>query len=123
MRICIDIDGTICPLKQTNDLYSDLLPFEGAAEKIKSLKESGNYIIFCTARHMKTCNSNVGLVVAREGQNLINWLSKHGFEYDELWFGKPYAHVYIDDRAFQFQGSWENLEINLESYKEDVITA
>lgn len=109
MRICIDIDGTICPTRQPSQTYQNILPFEGAARTIQSLRQEGAYIIFCTARHMETCNSNIGQVVARQGQVLLEWLKEHGFEYDELWFGKPYAHIYIDDRAFKFKGSWEDV--------------
>lgn len=117
MRICIDIDGTVCPIREIGQSYKDLTPFEGASEKIKSLRDEGNYIIFCTARHMKSCNSNVGLVIAREGQTLIQWLERHKFEYDELWFGKPYAHIYIDDKALQFKGSWDEInELSIKKY-------
>ena len=113
MRICIDIDGTICSLKEEGQVYRHLSPLQGAALKIKSLRAQGCYIIFCTARHMKTCNSNIGMVIAREGQALIEWLKENEFEYDELWFGKPYAHVYIDDKALQFKGSWDEIDISL----------
>ena len=109
MRLCIDVDGTICPILQQYQSYADIEPFEGAAQKIKSLREVGHYIIFCTARHMKSCDSNVGLVIARQGHTLLDWLKKHHFEYDELWFGKPYAHIYIDDRALKFNGSWTDI--------------
>lgn len=113
MRICIDIDGTICQLRKPEQSYTELQPVVGAADKIRSLRSQGNYIIFCTARHMKTCNSNIGMVMALEGQNLIQWLEKHNFEYDELWFGKPYAHVYVDDKALQFKGSWNDINEQL----------
>ena len=59
MRICIDIDGTICSIRQPQENYSDVIPLEGAAARIRELKEKGHYIILCTARHMKTCDSNV----------------------------------------------------------------
>lgn len=110
MRICIDIDGTICPPLQPCEAYQNLKPLRGAGDKIRLLKEQGNYIIFYTARHMRTCDSNIGQVIARQGHVLIEWLAKHGFVYDELWFGKPYAHIYIDDRAFRFRGSWEEID-------------
>ncbi|MDX1838623.1 capsular biosynthesis protein [Legionella taurinensis] len=113
MRICIDIDGTICTLRQAHETYQDVQPLEGAAERIKALKDRGFYIILCTARHMKTCESNVGRVVAKEGLTLLEWLKNHGFVYDEIWFGKPYAQVYIDDRALQFKGSWQHIEDDL----------
>jgi capsule biosynthesis phosphatase len=110
MRICIDIDGTICALRKMEQSYSEVTPLKGAAEKIKQLKDKGYYIILSTARHMRTCESNIGQVVAREGLTLLDWLKKYGFVYDELWFGKPYAHVYIDDKAIKFDGSWEHIE-------------
>lgn len=113
MRLCIDIDGTICSLRQPYENYKDVIPLEGAAEKIKDLKGKGYYIILCTARHMKTCESNIGKVVAREGLTLLDWLNKYNFLYDEIWFGKPYADVYIDDRALKFDGSWECIEEEL----------
>ena len=115
MRICIDIDGTICPVKNLTESYGDLAPLKGAVEKINLLKRQGHYIIFCTARHMKSCDSNIGKVVALQAHTLIEWLKRHGFVYDELWFGKPYAHVYIDDKALRFNGSWD--EINDHVFK------
>jgi NDP-sugar pyrophosphorylase family protein len=47
--------------------------------------------------------------VARQGQTLIAWLDRHGIEYDELWFGKPHADVYVDDKAFTFSGNWNDV--------------
>ena len=116
MRICIDIDGTICTIKEPNQDYKDVKPLPGAAEHIRQLREQGHYIIFATARHMKTCNANVGLVVAKQGLTLLEWLKDHGFEYDELQFGKAYAHVYIDDRALQFKGSWDKTVAQLQNF-------
>lgn len=113
MRICIDIDGTICTLRQPDETYCQLLPIKGASETIKKLKDQGHYIILCTARHMKTCESNVGMVLAREGLTLLEWLKNHNFVYDEIWFGKPYAHIYIDDNALKFNGCWDSIDEEL----------
>lgn len=111
MKLCIDIDGVLCTLRQPDESYADVRPLPGAVEKLRSLKEAGHYIILATARHMATCNGNVGLVVARQGKTLIDWLAEHGFVYDELWFGKPHADVYIDDNAYRFQG-WDQIAPN-----------
>ena len=116
MRICIDIDGTICSLREPDEDYRDVTPLPGAAENIKNFRSEGHYVIFATARHMKTCGSNVGQVIARQGLTLLEWLKQHDFEYDELWFGKPYAHVYIDDRALQFKGSWDQISDKIKAY-------
>lgn len=108
MRIVIDLDGTICPVKQPHQNYSDLLPFPGAVEKIAKLKAQGHYIIIATARNMETCQSNVGKVMKNVGKLTFEWLDRHKIEYDEIYFGKPNAEVYIDDRAIRFI-TWDDI--------------
>jgi capsule biosynthesis phosphatase len=108
MRICIDLDGVICQLRGPDQSYSELQPVPGAVEKLRQLKAAGHYLIIATARHMKTCEGNVGRVVARQGAVTLEWLSRHGIEYDEIHFGKPHAQVYLDDNAWRFAG-WENI--------------
>lgn len=74
----------------------------GAVEKLKELKAAGHTIIISTGRHMKTCQGNVGLVLARQGQVTLEWLARYGIPYDEIYFGKPWADIYIDDNALRF---------------------
>ena len=102
MRICIDLDGTICETKTNEQSYLDVKPKKDAVKIISKLKKEGHEIIIHTARHMKSCDNNVGKVIARQGQNLFKWLAKHKIPYDEIWFGKPLADVYIDDKAEKF---------------------
>jgi capsule biosynthesis phosphatase len=111
MKICIDLDGVICNLKAEGQTYDQLLPVPGAPEKLKELKNNGHYIIINTARHMKTCQGNVGMVTARIGPITLQWLEKYEIPYDEIYFGKPHAEVYIDDNAFRFN-SWDQIEGN-----------
>jgi capsule biosynthesis phosphatase len=106
MRICIDLDGVICRLKKDGETYADVQPVPGAVEKLRALRAAGHYIIIHSARHMKTCNGNVGQVIARQGATTLAWLAQHGVEYDEIHFGKPYADVYLDDNAVRFE-SWD----------------
>lgn len=109
MRICVDLDGVICRLREPGQAYADLEPVPGAVEKVRALRAAGHYIILYTARHMKTCAGNVGMVVARQGAVTLEWLARHGVEYDEIYFGKPHADVYIDDNAVRFSG-WEEID-------------
>jgi capsule biosynthesis phosphatase len=109
MRIVIDLDGTISPLKGEGQTYANLDPFPGAVEKIKALKAAGHYIILQTARNMATQDSNLGKVMKNIGKITLDWLDKHDIPYDEIYFGKPNAHIYIDDRAFRFEG-WDRLK-------------
>ncbi len=108
MKICIDVDGVLCELRRPDQAYADVQPLPGAVEKMKALKQAGHYLILCTARHMATCNSNTGLAVARQGKTLLDWLAKQEIPYDELWFGKPHADVYLDDNACRFV-SWQDI--------------
>src|SRR5436305_14638293 len=108
MRICIDLDGVVCRLRKAGEQYPDLQPVDGAVEKIRQLRAAGHYLILLTARHMKTCEGNVGQVIARQGTTLFKWLQRHGLEFDEIHFGKPHADIYIDDNAFRFT-SWSEI--------------
>jgi capsule biosynthesis phosphatase len=108
VRICVDIDGVICELRTANQNYSELEPIKGAVAAIRSLRQKGHYIILYTARHMKTTQSNVGSVLAKQGKVTLEWLDKHEIEFDEIYFGKPYADIYIDDLARRFT-SWDTV--------------
>lgn len=108
MRIVIDLDGTICEIKKSGQSYEEVFPNKGAVERVRALKEAGHYIIIQTARHMKTCGGDQGQVVARIGKRTLEWLDKHGIAYDEVYFGKPYADVYIDDLSHKYL-DWESM--------------
>lgn len=108
MRIVIDLDGTISYLKQANETYADVKIKEGAAEFIKNLRANGHYVIIQTARNMATCDSNLGKVLKNVGKITLEWLEKNEVEYDEIYFGKPNGHLYIDDRALRFE-NWNSL--------------
>ena len=108
MRIVIDLDGTICPIRQEGEFYADLVPHEGAVAKLKELKNNGHYIIIQTARNMATCNSNIGKVMKNIGLITLEWLQKHDIQYDEIFFGKPNADLYIDDRALRYS-DWHSI--------------
>lgn len=108
MRIVVDLDGTICPIKKEGQTYADLLPLDGAVDKLKTLRKQGHYIIIQTARNMATCDSNMGKVMKNVGLITLEWLKRYDVEYDEIFFGKPNAELYIDDRAFRFD-NWEGV--------------
>lgn len=115
MRICVDLDGVIAGLKSEGQTYSDVVPVAGAVEKLCALKENGHYIIINTARHMKTCNANAGLVNARIARVTLEWLEKHGIPFDEIYFSKPWADVYLDDNAHRFE-NWNLIDADGASF-------
>lgn len=112
MRICIDLDGTICELKKDGETYSDVLPKPGAKAFIDDLRSKGHTIIINTARNMQTQNHNVGKVLKNVGKVTLDWLDHHQINYDEIFFGKPNAHITIDDRVIRFK-EWSLLSEEL----------
>lgn len=99
LRICLDIDGTICTNKTGNMTYDDVEPFPNVVAILHRWKNEGHYIILQTARHMRTCDGNEGKILAMGGKLLFDWLEKWNIPYDEVYFGKPHADIFIDDAA------------------------
>ena len=118
MRVCIDLDGTICQLAPTGD-YANAQPVPGAREALLELRTRGAYIIIYTARRMRTHNGDVGKVLEEIGDLTREWLKRHDIPYHEIVFGKPYAHVYIDDLAHRFE-TWDGLPASLMNGAEKV---
>lgn len=103
MRICIDLDGTICEHRKNGQTYADVLPKPGAKEMIDHLRKQGHIIIIHTARNMRTQDHNVGKVMKHVGKVTLDWLDEHAIAYDEIFFGKPNADITIDDRSLRFE--------------------
>lgn len=112
MKIVVDLDGVICQLKKNhNESYADLKPIKDSVNAINSLRDKGHYIIIATARNMQTYESNLGKVMKNVGKVTLDWLEKYNIKYDEIYFGKPNADIYIDDRALNFE-SWSTIDID-----------
>jgi len=87
MIYCFDIDGTICKTSEAN--YAESVPYPERITKINRLFESGNEIVFFTARGSTT---GIDWEDHTEGQ-LISW----GVKFHRLILGKPQADVFVDD--------------------------
>ena len=59
----------------------------------------GHTIIIHTARRMKTHEGNVGKILADVAKITFETLDNFGIPYDEVYFGKPIADYYIDDKS------------------------
>lgn len=81
------------------DDYTTVTPKSRNIKLVQELKAAGHHIIILTARRMKTHNGNVGAIFADVGMTTLETLKKYQIPCDELHFGKPYAHVYVDDLA------------------------
>ena len=109
LRICIDLDGTICEIRKDTQTYADVKVKEGAREMIHNLRAAGHTIIINTARKMGSTGHNVGKALKNVGKMTFEWLEKNGIEYDEIFFGKPNADITIDDRVVRFEDNWNEM--------------
>ena len=84
MIFCFDLDGTITKDECPNDLI-DIHPNWPIIDRIKALYKNGDTIIIYTAR------SKFRAPVTEQ------WLKRYRVPYHEIHYGKPKAHIYIDD--------------------------
>ncbi len=89
MVYCFDIDGTICT--NTDGDYEKAEPFAEAINKVNSLYQQGHKIVFYTARGYTTGIDWTDFTA----KQLKSW----NVQYHDLVLGKPYADIYIDDKA------------------------
>ena len=99
MTYVFDIDGTIC--NNTEGDYERAEPIQARIEKINALYESGNEIIFLTARGMGRSGNSVGYAYAAFYDLTIDQLKSWGVKYHKLFLGKPSGDLYIDDKGIK----------------------
>ena len=118
LTFVFDVDGTICPIKQRDERYEDLIPYPEMVEKIREYKEMGAKIILLTSRNMNSYSGNIGLINANTAKVLLAWLDKWEIPYDEIIYGKPWPGpngFYVDDRTVRPD---EFLRCSVEEMKE-----
>ncbi|MBL4615230.1 MAG: hypothetical protein JKY27_10210 [Magnetovibrio sp.] len=86
---CFDIDGTLCT--NTEGGYDAAKPFPERIAKVNELFEVGHTIVLFTARGTTT---GIDWRAVTEAQ-MVQW----GVKYHTLFLGKPFADIFIDDRA------------------------
>ena len=95
-RFCFALDNVlVTPPERPGDLTS-VKPIEKNVQLVRELHESGHHIIISTSRLMQEKQGNVGAVVAACGNQTLHTLEEFQIPYDEIHFGQPYAHVYVD---------------------------
>lgn len=117
IRVCFDLDNTLVSYPKKHDDYSTVEPIQKNIDLLKKLKELGCTIIIYTARRMKTCGGNNGKIIKQIGLITLETLDKFNIPYDELYFGKPYAHFYIDDLAVS---CFDDIERKIGLYKSEI---
>lgn len=95
MRICFDLDDTLC----TGKPYRAARPIPGAKQLLKQLKDKGHTIVISTARGMGRYQGDADRAIRDLGKLTLDQLDRWDFIYDEIYFGKPAADLYVDDKA------------------------
>jgi capsule biosynthesis phosphatase len=113
-RYCFDLDNTLVTFPKIPNDYTTVEPIQKNIELLRYLKRFGHTIIIYTARRMKTHKGNVGKIMQDIGKTTFDTLLKFDIPYDEIYFGKPEANVYIDDLALN---CFDDLEKELGYYK------
>jgi capsule biosynthesis phosphatase len=107
LRLCFDLDGTLVSHPAVRGDYATVSPIESNIDFLRHAKARGAYIIVYTARRMRTHGGDVKKVVEDVGDVTRETIKRFNIPCDELIFGKPYAHFYIDDLAVP---AWGELE-------------
>ena len=99
IRICFDLDGTLVTSPLIADDYSTVKPLEDNIRTCRLLKEQGHTIIIYTGRGLQQSHGNQGVALKNVAKVTFDTLEEFDIPYDEIYFGKPHADVYIDGRA------------------------
>lgn len=100
--LVVDVDGTLCPIKQPGESYADMVPEPRMLARIRALHAEGWHIIISSARGMRSNDGNVGKIGKAVAPGMLDWLVRHEIPFDELHLAKPWPGrqgFYIDDRA------------------------
>lgn len=98
--VAVDLDGTLAEFDHWRGLAHIGKPVKKVIDYIAKIRaeHDRSKIIIHTARIV---DPQTGLLRSDAIKYLITWLSENKIDYDQIWveMGKPYAHVYLDDRA------------------------
>lgn len=111
--ICIDIDGTLVHYEEWKgeEHFGGII--EGAVSATHKLHKNGWYIIIYSTRANKELISRF-LVDSKIEFDSIN---ENPNQPENAKDGKPYADIYVDDRAICFNGDWEQTLMEIEKFK------
>ncbi len=115
MKIAVDFDGVIHNYSQGwngGDIYDP--PVDGVKEAMERLKAQGHTLYIFTTRTNKIFRKDD----KDQKKAIEDWMQQHEIPYDKIWtYGKPMCDVFIDDRAIQFRGNWEETLKEVEVFK------
>jgi len=99
MRFCFDLDNTLVTRPRIAHDYTTVDPVVEMIQLVRELKDAGHVIIIHSDRGMSRHDGNVGRIMAELGPITFKTLADFNIPYDEIYFGKPHADIYIDDKS------------------------
>ena len=102
--ICVDIDNTICTTQKNN--YLESRPKKKIIKYLNNLYSSGYIIKLYTARGMGRSNDNKNIAEKKFKKLTIRQLKTWKLKYHKIFFGKPSADIYIDDKSLFYNSDW-----------------
>jgi hypothetical protein len=101
---CIDIDGTLTEPHEGTPW--EAVPIPSRIDKVNKLYDEGATIYLMTARGFIRSQDHDGTITEQQKfadeharERTEAQLTKWGVKYHKLYFGKPRAVIYVDDRA------------------------
>lgn len=95
---CFDIDGTLCT--EENCDLENAQPILSRISVVNRLYDKGAKIYLMTARGMLGNDNNQAGADKAMREFTENQLKEWGVQYHHLFFGKPRAAYYVDDKAW-----------------------
>lgn len=93
MIIFVDIDDTICYYNGDKTDYNNAIPYYDRINRINTLYDNNNTIVYWTARGSKT-----GMLWFH---TTLEQLTTWGCKFHELRLGKPVYDLFIDDKNIE----------------------
>jgi hypothetical protein len=110
--ICFDLDKVICTnitYKKTNLInYKTSKPIKKSIKVINDLYSRGYKINIFTSRGMTRFKGNLNLINKNLKNLTILQLKKWKLNFHNLYFGKPYYDLFIDDKSLYFKNNWQS---------------
>ena len=102
--ICFDIDNMICKTIKSN--YKKSKPIKKNIKFINQLYNQGHTIKIFTARYMGRTEDDEKQAKKRAKKITLDQLENWSVKYHKVFFGKPSADFYIDDKSLNFKKNW-----------------